>query len=217
MRQGQPMQMACGQCCLHSAGVMPTARSKQPQELPGTLMVLPEPAFLFFHLQNRFWALMHITCWLKPLSAAEKAPCKASSVKLRTLGIEAEAAPTHMHQCGIRDLYQVFWNLKAHWHSHELCQRLLHPLRPIQTAIDHSGTHETGVPDLRSDQLCQRLGIEAAVAEPKAAVHGVGSQLEGLLPNVQLLLPFCIALPLDQVLDLAPPLHQGANDLRQVE
>ena len=62
----------------------------------------------FFDLQNRLRALMHITCWLKPLSAAEKAPRKISSAKCRTLGIEAEAAPTHMHQCGTREFIPGF-------------------------------------------------------------------------------------------------------------
>ena len=68
---------------------------------------------------------------------------------------------------------------------------------------------------LCSDELRKWLGIEAAVAEPEAAVHGVGCQLESLLPDVQLLLPFRIALPLDQILDLAPSLHQRANNLQQ--
>ena len=36
------------------------------------------------------------------------------------------------------------------------------------------------------DQGGQRLGVEAAVAEAQAAVHAVGGQLQGLLPDVVL-------------------------------
>jgi len=67
---------------------------------------------------------------------------------------------------------------------------------------------------LRRDQLRQRLREKARGAEAEAAVHGIGGQLERLLPDVQLRAPQRAALGLQQRLGLAPLLHQAADDLR---
>lgn len=40
---------------------------------------------------------------------------------------------------------------------------------------------------LRGDELGKRLGVEAGVGKAQAAVHGVGGELERLLPDLQLL------------------------------
>ena len=72
------------------------------------------------------------------------------------------------------------------------------------------------VAPLRCHQLGQRPREEPRGGEAEAAVHGVGRQLQRLLPDVQLLPPHRVALASHQRLHLPPPLHQPPNDLQHV-
>mmetsp|Transcript_35005 Transcript_35005/g.88191 ORF Transcript_35005/g.88191 Transcript_35005/m.88191 type:complete len:374 (-) Transcript_35005:1732-2853(-) len=85
----------------------------------------------------------------------------------------------------------------------------------LELLLNHGDRGLQGVSALRRDERGERLGVEAAVLESQAAVHGVGSQLQRQLANVKHLAPSCIPLGLDSCLDAPTALDEAAQDLRQ--
>mmetsp|Transcript_3404 Transcript_3404/g.8032 ORF Transcript_3404/g.8032 Transcript_3404/m.8032 type:complete len:297 (-) Transcript_3404:2441-3331(-) len=85
----------------------------------------------------------------------------------------------------------------------------------LQLLLHNRDRRLQGLSAFGRDQRCQRLCVEPAVLEAQAAVHGVGGELQRLLPNLQDLQNPRILLGLDGCLDLAPAIHQAPQHLRQ--
>mmetsp|Transcript_26209 Transcript_26209/g.73281 ORF Transcript_26209/g.73281 Transcript_26209/m.73281 type:complete len:496 (-) Transcript_26209:579-2066(-) len=128
------------------------------------------------------------------------------------LDLEQFVAPVHLPFHALPDLLD-FWHSALPGVDHDT----------VCVAVHHVETHlpcQVGrslqdVPALGCDELCEGLGIEPRVGEAQAPVHAVGGDLQGLLADVQLLLHGGVLLPFQDFLDLAPLLHQVADDRRE--
>mmetsp|Transcript_123277 Transcript_123277/g.343243 ORF Transcript_123277/g.343243 Transcript_123277/m.343243 type:complete len:341 (-) Transcript_123277:2443-3465(-) len=85
----------------------------------------------------------------------------------------------------------------------------------LQLLLHHRDGILQRLPALRCDQGGQRLRIEAAVLETKAAVHRVGGELQRLLPYLERLQTLGVPLGLDGGLDVPAAFDQPAEHLWQ--
>mmetsp|Transcript_12059 Transcript_12059/g.37735 ORF Transcript_12059/g.37735 Transcript_12059/m.37735 type:complete len:433 (+) Transcript_12059:905-2203(+) len=85
----------------------------------------------------------------------------------------------------------------------------------LELLLDDGDGVLQGLPALGRDERGQGLGVEAAVLEAEAAVHGVCGELQRHLPDLQRLLPLRVALRLHRGLDIPSALDEPPEDLRQ--
>mmetsp|Transcript_79248 Transcript_79248/g.169789 ORF Transcript_79248/g.169789 Transcript_79248/m.169789 type:complete len:395 (-) Transcript_79248:2743-3927(-) len=85
----------------------------------------------------------------------------------------------------------------------------------LKLLLYHVNGRLQGLAPLRCDEGGQGLGVEAAVLEAQAPVHGVRCQLQSLLPNLKHLQPLRIPLRLDGCLHGLAALDKTTEDLRQ--
>mmetsp|Transcript_83678 Transcript_83678/g.249737 ORF Transcript_83678/g.249737 Transcript_83678/m.249737 type:complete len:283 (-) Transcript_83678:2881-3729(-) len=83
----------------------------------------------------------------------------------------------------------------------------------LQLLLHHGDRVLQRLPALGRDERSQRLRVEAAVLKAEAAVHGVGGELQRLLPDLERLQPLRVALRLDGGLDVPAALHKPAQHL----
>mmetsp|Transcript_103193 Transcript_103193/g.300958 ORF Transcript_103193/g.300958 Transcript_103193/m.300958 type:complete len:376 (-) Transcript_103193:2034-3161(-) len=85
----------------------------------------------------------------------------------------------------------------------------------LQLLLHHGDGALQSFTALGGDEGGERLRVEAAVLEAQAAVHGVGGELQRLLPDLERLQPLGVALGLDGRLDVPAAVHQPPEHLRQ--